>query len=310
MRTLIGIVMLGLLALGCTGTSTPSASTVASPTASGPAPTVEPRAALTPVPAAEAASSASSSAAVGPALLPGIRADVGSCEAFALDLASTADAGILCKPEGALVESVAILRYPTQEALMTAYLAQVENNGVAVRSHGGRCEAGGPSEGAYTPGDGGATLIPDRSACYVDGAGKAHYLATISPWVMIQVTGTGPDPMALQTWAWRGNQDAPGNPTLWREPAARDTSTCLSRSVDFAADARGPSGDPVDLARAALSGLLPTDVLTRSTESTANDVTVVVTREVQEIGRVQFVRDSHGGWLLVQATVCGGLGIA
>jgi hypothetical protein len=121
----------------------------------------------------------------------------------------------MCKPNSKAVESVVILRFPSADALLSTYFERIDNNGIERRSHEGRCEPGVASEGAYTPGDTGATLMPGRSACWVDEAGTAHYLATISPWVLVEVTGTGGDTMAVQDWAWLGNRDTPGNPTVW-----------------------------------------------------------------------------------------------
>lgn len=215
MRPLIGFVTLGILAVACAGTGQPSGTGEPSPAASSAVPTATPTSPLTPVPAGETPTPGPSAGDAAPDLTAGTRQDVAPCEPLALDLTSTADAGIICHPEGAPVELVAILRYPTEDALVEAYLEQVEANGLPIRSHGGRCEPGAPGEGAYVP-EGDASLAPDRSACYVDNAGKAHYLATIPPWVMIQVMGTGSDPGELQSWAWQGNQDQPGNPTVWR----------------------------------------------------------------------------------------------
>jgi hypothetical protein len=88
-----------------------------------------------------------------------------------------------------------------------------------------------------------------------------------------------------------------------------DVGGCLNASVDFAPDARGQKGDPIDLARSALSGLRGTDVLTRAAGSDSATTQIVISREGREIGRVQFDQDPDGGWLLGQATLCGGLGL-
>jgi len=37
--------------------------------------------------------------------------------------------------------------------------------------------------------------------------------------VLIGVVGRTPDMRVLQDFAWLGNQDAPGNPTLWGAPS-------------------------------------------------------------------------------------------
>jgi len=36
----------------------------------------------------------------------------------------------------------------------------------------------------------------------------------------VGILGTGKDLAALHKWAWRGNQDVPGSPTVWRSNAA------------------------------------------------------------------------------------------
>lgn len=90
---------------------------------------------------------------------------------------------------------------------------------------------------------------------------------------------------------------------------SEDVGGCVNASVDFAPDARGPKGDPIDLAKAALSGLRGTDILTRVAGLDSTSAQIVITRDGQEIGRVQFDQDPDGGWLLGQAVLCGGLGL-
>jgi hypothetical protein len=83
---------------------------------------------------------------------------------------------------------------------------------------------------------------------------------------------------------------------------------CVSRTDDFTADARGPRGDPVELARASLSGLGPKDDLSAKVDETGTVVSVA--RDGTEIGRVHFLRDADGGWLLDTAVLCADLGWA
>jgi hypothetical protein len=223
MRSLLGIAMLGFLVVGCAGSAGVASS--ASPHVSatpvvmeGPVTTDTPAPVPTPVPTPEASVDPVGPSGPAPDLPSGMRLDLAdTCEPIPLDLASKADAGLMCKPNSKAVESVVILRFPSAVALLSTYLERIDNNGIGRRSHGGRCEPGVVSEGGYVPGDGGPTLVPERSACFVDGSGKAHYLATIPPWVLVEVTGTGGDMASIQDWAWLGNRDAPGNPTIWRE---------------------------------------------------------------------------------------------
>jgi hypothetical protein len=88
--------------------------------------------------------------------------------------------------------------------------------------------------------------------------------------------------------------------------ATADTGECVSLNLDYVADARGPKGDPIEVARKALSGLQPTDVLTLIDDE--EDATIVVVRRGQQIGRMHLLSDSAGGWLLVEAMPCGGQG--
>jgi hypothetical protein len=223
MRPLLGISIAAFLVVGCAGSADQASNAPplvsATPVATeSPVTTDTPAPVITPVPTPEASVDAGSPSGPAPDLLAGTRLDLAdSCEAIPLDLTSKADAGLMCKPNSKAVESVVILRFPSADALLSTYFERIDNNGIGRRSHGGRCEAGVASEGAYTPGDGGATLMPGRSACWVDEAGTAHYLATISPWVLVEVTGTGGDTMAVQDWAWLGNRDQPGSPTVWGE---------------------------------------------------------------------------------------------
>ena len=98
--------------------------------------------------------------------------------------------------------------------MLAEYRAQVAMHGIAERTHNGRCKPGVPSEGAYVPGDDGEHFVPNREACFVDERGQAHYLATIPRLVLIDATGSSSDAEAVRDWAWLGNRDQPGGPTV------------------------------------------------------------------------------------------------
>lgn len=223
MQSLLGIALLGFLVAGCAGSagfvSNAPPLVSATPVATEmPVTTDTPAPAPTPVPTPEASVAPAGPSGSAPDLLAGTRLDlVDTCEVIPLDLTSKADAGLMCKPNSKAVEWVVILRFPSADALLSTHLEAIDNIGIGRRSGGGRCEPGVVSEGAYVPGDGGPTLVPERSACFVDGSGKAHYLATIPPWVLVDVAGARGDMAAIKDWAWLGNRDAPGNPTIWRE---------------------------------------------------------------------------------------------
>ena len=68
-------------------------------------------------------------------------------------------------------------------------------------------------------GDSGPTIGPYRYGCYLNEFGNANYRFTApDSLVYVGILGTGTDLAALHDWAWLGNQDVPGSPTVWREP--------------------------------------------------------------------------------------------
>ncbi len=181
-------------------------------------------------------------------LLSGIRLDLqDTCLLLRTDLPETALAAIECRPStrarldpadsataspdsaglmaspsagqspAADVDRVRVYLFDTQEALLDTYWAKLVAQGVEPGTAGGRCLPGQASEGPYTPWEGDKLEIAERGGCYLDAAGLAHYLATNPPFVLTELDGTTGDMAALEGWAWLGNEDQPGNPTVWRE---------------------------------------------------------------------------------------------
>jgi hypothetical protein len=151
-------------------------------------------------------------------LFSGLRLDLQeACVPLRTDLAEPALAGIECRPLSEDVDQVRVYLFDTQEALLETYLARLVAQGVEPGTASGRCLPGEASEGPYTPWEGDKLEIAERGGCYLDAAGLAHYLATNPPFVLTELDGTTGDMAALEGWAWLGNQDAPGNPTVWRE---------------------------------------------------------------------------------------------
>lgn len=178
-------------------------------------------------------------------LLSGMRLDLqGACLLLRHDLPEAALAAIECDPgagpsapptgspsagpgavsspsdaasSGAPASRVRVYLFETQQALLETYLARLVAQGVEPGTAGGRCVPGQASEGPYTPFLEDGLEVAERGGCYVDEAGLAHYLATNPPFVLIELDGTTGDMAALEAWAWLGNEDQPGNPTVWRE---------------------------------------------------------------------------------------------
>lgn len=178
-------------------------------------------AAWTPAPSATPASAASatptSPTVAELQLLAGVRLDLQTtCAPLRTDLAKAALAGIECRPTSDVVDRVRLFLFNTQQDLLDTYLARLAAHDVQPRTNGGRCLIGEASEGAYTPGDGGPTLIAARGGCYLDATGMAHYAATAPPFVLMELDGTVGDIAAVERYGWLGNQDVPGGPTIWR----------------------------------------------------------------------------------------------
>jgi hypothetical protein len=101
---------------------------------------------------------------------------------------------------------------------MDAYRDRLDVEGIPPVTNGGRCEPGRPSEGGYVPGDGHGIVVDERGGCWFDTDGVAHYVATAPPFTLLLVDGRpGIDAPAVELFAWLGNQDQPGAPTLWAE---------------------------------------------------------------------------------------------
>jgi hypothetical protein len=85
-------------------------------------------------------------------------------------------------------------------------------------------------------------------------------------------------------------------------------TNCTVRSIDYAPDAVGVKGAPATLARAALTGLQPTDQLTVA-DGDAGRQLVRVARDGTQIVELSYVGAGDGAWLLETGVLCdGGLG--
>jgi hypothetical protein len=153
------------------------------------------------------------------ALLTGVRGDIGGCVPLRTGLPDGAGEAIECRPAGQVARLVRVTGFAAQADALAEYLERVTASGIDLRTHHGRCDGAG-TEGAYVPGDRGTTLDPNRSACFIDASGHAHYLATKLPAGLIEVVGRGADAAAVEAWAWRGGVDTPGAPTAWRDWSA------------------------------------------------------------------------------------------
>ena len=228
MRTLTTFGLVGVLALAaCSTAAIPTTTIVPTPVPTvgpTPVPTVGPTEAPTVAPTEAPTVAPTEVPTVAPAsptadvLLSGVRSDLKTvCAPLGTDLPKSAIAGVECTPKSGVVGHVTLYLFSTQQDLLDAYMAQLADHKVQLRS-GDECVVGKTLEGAYVPGDG-LMLVPERNGCYLDASGKAHYVATLPPFVLAEVDGKVGDSAAVWSWAWAGNQDTPGSPTVWRSNA-------------------------------------------------------------------------------------------
>jgi hypothetical protein len=148
-------------------------------------------------------------------LLAGIRKDAKvNCLPRRADLPLRATAGVECSLRTAGIERAGFYLFPSSKSLLATYLERMAAEGVKLNT--GTCYEG-ESESNYIPGDNDAEIIPERHGCFVNQYGVANYRATIpgGP-VYVGLLGTSGNIRALQDFAWKGSQDTPGAPTIWR----------------------------------------------------------------------------------------------
>lgn len=154
-------------------------------------------------------------------LLSGMRLDLAErCVPLREDLPEDARAGLECVPEATQVGAARIFLFNDREAMLQRYLDVLAVGGVQPRTEGSGLPIG---ESAYVPGDEpGGPLTDTRQGHYVDGDGHGRYAVTFPPFVLLVVVGTDANVNTLYDWAWRGNQDVPGGPTIWSANGPRN----------------------------------------------------------------------------------------
>lgn len=129
------------------------------------------------------------------------------------DLPRDAIAGVECFSDDPGVSRIGFYLFENDADMLDAYIFRMQAEGVALDS--GNCRDG-EHESAYTPGEG---EIASRHGCFINDEGYANYRATQPGWhVYIGILGRMDNMPYLEDFAWRGNQDTPGAPTLWAAP--------------------------------------------------------------------------------------------
>jgi hypothetical protein len=145
-------------------------------------------------------------------LLDGVQRDTKNCKPArgSDELPKDAVAGIECDSTDGDVARVGFYRFANDDDMMAAYLARMAAEGVDLDT--GSCSEG-DAEHAYFPGEG---FILERAACFTNDEGFANYRFTIpGEFLYVGILGQSADLVALETFAWKGNLDTPGIPTLW-----------------------------------------------------------------------------------------------
>src|SRR6185369_2009612 len=215
-RLILAVSLVAAVAVAACGATptvpsrSPSVSPPASPSIATPPSTVTPPPSVIPEPAS-----------------PGSLADFTAAERYLFDgalrgavecqpaggsdeLPRDAIAGVECNSTDLGVARIGFYLFENDADMLKAYLSRMNAEGVALDS--GSCRDG-EHEGAYTPGDG---LVPRRHGCFLNDEDRANYSATLPTYhVSIAILGARDDMSYLEEFAWRGNQDTPGSPTLW-----------------------------------------------------------------------------------------------
>jgi hypothetical protein len=184
----------------------------AEPPVATPAPTSKPTAKPTPKPTPRPTAPSFNRAER--YLIDGIMRGESDCSPVRSKLPARAIAGIDCDLVGSPVARMGYYLFRNEADLLDVYLARMEAEGIALES--GSCLEG-EGEGAYIPwGDDG--FAPYRQGCFVNSEGYGNYRATLpGAHVYVGLLGRTADTRSLDEWAWFGNQDVPGIPTLWHQ---------------------------------------------------------------------------------------------
>jgi hypothetical protein len=145
-------------------------------------------------------------------LLAGILRGATDCVPARDELPPRSRAGIECASDDRAVARIGFYLYDRDEDMVTAYIARMTREGVALESGDGCLEL--ESEAAYVPWEPGE-IGPMRAGCFINDQGYANYRVTTGMGVYIGILGRNGDMGALADFAFRGSHDVPAFPTLW-----------------------------------------------------------------------------------------------
>jgi hypothetical protein len=149
-------------------------------------------------------------------LLFGIRRDAAvDCQPERDHLPAGAVGAVTCLPQNGLVTRFTLVSWDTQEHLLSAYFAALDEHGIQRAS--GDCVKQESGEDAYWPAEDDAGLgVPARQGCFLIG-NESVVLVTLPPTVLAEIHGNADQLADIATWVWIGGQDVPGSPTIWNK---------------------------------------------------------------------------------------------
>lgn len=120
-----------------------------------------------------------------------------------------------CQGGHPVVDRVGFYLFASEPDLLATYTERLEDAGVPMDAGG--CFAGALGDTNYVP-EGPEGPGPYRHGCFINEEGRGNYRATLpDSLVYVGVLGATGDADALREWAWFGNMDQPGGPTIGRD---------------------------------------------------------------------------------------------
>ena len=147
-------------------------------------------------------------------LVDGIQRGALDCEPVRAELPKKAVAGVECIGDEWFVARLGFYLFENDEEMLEHYVARMQAEGVTLNE--GTC-FDGEGDQPYVPGP---EDTMSRHGCFITAQGVANYrLLLPGAHVYVGIVGHNIDPVELEAFAFEGNRDVPGFPTLW-DPSA------------------------------------------------------------------------------------------
>ena len=144
-------------------------------------------------------------------LVDGIRDDAAlDCEPVRAELPDKAVSAVECIGDEWFVARLGFYLFESDEDMLEHYTARLQAEGVTL-NHGSCFD--GEGDGQYLPGE---QEVAARNGCFITAEGVANYrLLLPGAHVYVGIVGHNIDTVELADYAFLGNRDTPGSPTIW-----------------------------------------------------------------------------------------------